>query len=109
MDGLAKSAMISLIPIGEVEEATLEALRQFLEEIFSQRTRIGNGLQLPRGSWNQHRGQHLATMLLALIPPPGADGRALGVVTSISLLPGLILSLERQTSPGREHSSRYSA
>jgi len=81
--------MVVLIPIGEVEEATLEALRQLLEEIFSQRTQIGNGLQLPRGSWNQHRGQHLATMLLALIHPPGANGRALGVVDVDIFAPGL--------------------
>ena len=43
--------MIVLIPIGEVEEATLEALRQPLTEVFGQRTRIGNKLELPRESW----------------------------------------------------------
>ena len=72
--------MILLIPVGEVEEATLEALRQPLTEVFGQKTRIGNRLQLPRESWNQHRGQYLATILLTLIPAPGTNDRTLGVV-----------------------------
>ncbi len=79
-DGLAKSGMIVLIPIGEVEEATLEVLGQSLSEVFGQRTRIGDSIALTRESWNQHRDQHLATMLLALIPLPGSGDRALGVV-----------------------------
>ena len=86
---LAKSEMIVLIPIGEVEGATLEALRQPLTEVFGQRTRIGNKLELPRESWNQHRGQHLATMLLTLIPLPRSDDRALGVVDVDIYAPGL--------------------
>jgi len=88
-DGLAKSEMIVLIPIGEVEEATLEALRQPLTEVFGQRTRIGNKLELPRESWNQHRGQHLAAMLLTLIPLPKSNDRALGVVEVDIFAPGL--------------------
>jgi len=79
--------MIVLIPIGEVEEATLEALRQLLTEVFGQRTQIGNRLQLPRESWNQHRGQHLATMLLTLLPR--LNDRVLGVVDVDICAPGL--------------------
>jgi len=81
--------MIVLIPIGEIEEATLEALGQPLAEVFGQGIRIGDRLQLPRESWHQHRGQHLASMLLALIPLPGANDRALGVVDIDIYAPGL--------------------
>ena len=81
--------MIVLIPIGEVEEAALEALRRPLEEVFGQRTRIGNRQQLPRESWNQHRGQYLATMLLTLIPFPRTGDRALGIVDVDIFAPGL--------------------
>jgi len=81
--------MIVLVPIGEVEEATLEALRHPLTEVFGQRTQIGNRLQLPQESWNQHRGQHLATMLLALVPLPRPDDKTLGVVDVDIFAPGL--------------------
>ncbi len=85
----AKSGMIVLIPIGETDEATIEALRQPLAEVFGQMTRIGNRLKLPRGSWDQHRGQHLATKLLALIPLLRSGDRALGVADVDIFAPGL--------------------
>lgn len=81
--------MILLIPLGEVTEAALEAIRQPLEEVFGQRTRIGNRLQLPRESWNQHRGQYLATTLLTLIHPPKSGDRVLGVANVDLFAPGL--------------------
>ena len=81
--------MIVLIPIGETEEATLEALRQPLAEGFAQKTGIGERMALPEESWNQRRGQHLATMLLTLIPLPRSGGRALGVVDVDIYAPGL--------------------
>lgn len=81
--------MILLIPIGEVTEAALEAIRQPLEEVFGQRTRIGNRLPLPRESLNQHRGQYLTTMLLTLIHLPKSADRALGVVDVDLFAPGL--------------------
>ena len=88
-DGLIKSEMIVLISMGEVEEATLETLRQPFTEVFGQRTQIGTRLQLLRESWNHHRGQHLATMLLTLIPLPRPEDRALGVADIDILAPGL--------------------
>ena len=45
--------MIVLIPIGNIDKAILEALKQPLEEVFEQRTRIGDSIALPRESWNQ--------------------------------------------------------
>ena len=60
--------MIELVPVGNPDEAILEALRQPLEEVFGQGTRIGGSIALPRESWNQHRGQHLASLLLAGLP-----------------------------------------
>ena len=89
MDGLAKSEMTVLIPMGEVEEATLEVLGPLLTEVFGQRTQIGNRLQLPRESWNQHRGQYLATMLLSVIPLPRSGDRAFGIVDVDIFAPGL--------------------
>jgi archaemetzincin len=72
--------MIVLIPIGGVALATLEALRQPLAEVFRQGTQVGERIGLPSESWDEQRGQHLASVLLALIPLPEAGNRALGVV-----------------------------
>jgi len=42
---------------------------------------MGNSIVLTRESWNQHRGQHLASMLLAKLPsPPSLGDRVLAVV-----------------------------
>ena len=81
--------MITLVPIGEVEKSALESLSQPLTEAFGQRTWVGGGIKLPRGSWNQRRGQYLASMLLAELPPPGLGGRVLGVVDKDIFAPGL--------------------
>ncbi len=72
--------MIELIPIGNIDRVVLETLRQPLEEVFGQRVEIGDSISLPRENWNQHRGQHLATMLLTLIPLPKSNDKALGIV-----------------------------
>ncbi len=79
IDRLVKSKMIVLIPIGEVEEATLGTLKRPLAEVFGQRTRIGDRMPLPQKSWNQSRGQYLAPSLLALTPLPNSGNRVLGV------------------------------
>lgn len=72
---------IEIIPVGNTDRATLEALRQPLTEAFGQRTRVGEGVELTEGSWNQRRGQYLASMLLAELPSPSNLGdRVLGVV-----------------------------
>jgi archaemetzincin len=82
--------MIMLVPIGEVDKAILEALRPPLEEIFAQRTQIGDNITLPRGSWNERRGQHLASSLLAELPSlPHLTDRVLGVVDADIFAPGL--------------------
>ena len=82
--------MIELIPVGNTDEAILEALRQPLEEVFGQGTRIGDSIALPRESWNQHRGQHLASLLLTGLPLPTHSGdRVLGAVDADIFAPGL--------------------
>ena len=104
--------MIVLAPIGEVEEASLEALKQALAEIFHQRVEIGDGIALTRESWNQRRDQHLASMLLAELPSLRYAIQAIefsGWLTLISLLPDLILFLDRQKLLRRERSYPCSA
>jgi len=44
--------MIEIIPVGNAERATLEALRQSLDGVFSQRARIGDIIRLPHKSWD---------------------------------------------------------
>ncbi len=39
-----------------------------------------DGITLAQASWNQRRNQHLASMLLAELSPPGSGDRVLGVV-----------------------------
>jgi archaemetzincin len=72
--------MIVLVPIGEVEKGILESLRRPLTEAFGQRTIVGNGIKLVESSWNQRRGQHLASVLLAELAPPDSGDRLLGVI-----------------------------
>jgi len=81
--------MITLIPIGEIEESALEALKQPLAEVFGQQTQIGSGLELSRESYNLQRRQYLATAILNLIPLPPADDRMLGIVDADLFAPGL--------------------
>ena len=58
--------MIEIIPVGNTDTATLEALRQALEGVSSQRARIGDMIMLPHESQNQRRGHHLAGRLHTL-------------------------------------------
>ncbi len=82
--------MITLVPIGKVEESALETLSKSLTEAFGQRTWVGDDIELTKRSWNQRRSQHLASMLLAKLPsPPGSDDRFLGVVDEDIFAPGL--------------------
>jgi len=78
-----------LIPIGNTDKAILEALGHPLEEVFGQRTRIGDSIALTQKSWNQRRDQYLASMLLSSIPPPRSGDRTLGVVDIDIFAPGL--------------------
>lgn len=72
--------MILLIPIGEVNEASIKTLNQALEEIFGQETQIGESIALPQESWNQRRGQYIASKLLARLPfPSSLSDRVLGI------------------------------
>jgi len=81
--------MIVLIPIGEIDEAVLESLRQPLTQAFGQETKIGNKMPLLRESYYHSRHQYLASPLFSLIPLPDLDNRALGVVDVDIFAPGL--------------------
>jgi archaemetzincin len=82
--------VIALVPIGNVDKDFLEALRPPLEKVFSQRMRIAGRIALPRDSWNRDRGQHLASLLLAVLSPlPSSGDRTLGVVDVDIFAPGL--------------------
>ena len=75
-----ESGMITLVPINDVEEGLLESLRVSLEEVFSQKTRIVDKIQLPKESWHRDRGQYLASSILAVLSPPSlSTDRILGV------------------------------
>ena len=81
--------MIVLIPIGNIEKSILEVLRHPLEEVFGQITQIGDSVVLSRESWDEHRDQYLASILLSSIPPPKSGDRTLGVVDVDIFAPGL--------------------
>ena len=79
-----------LVPIGDADKAILEALRPPLEEVYGQRTQIGDTIALPRESWNQRRDQYLASSLLTELPSLAHLGdRVLGVVDVDIFAPGL--------------------
>ena len=82
--------MIVLVPIGEVNKDVLVALGPALEEVFCQKTCIGDGIAMPTESWNRERGQHLASSFLAVLPSSlPSDDRVLGVVDVDIFTPGL--------------------
>lgn len=80
--------MIVLVPIGNIDEAALEALRQPLEEVFHQRTTTGDRVSLSPENYYHSRRQYLAPPLLSLIPLPKPVNRALGVVDVDTFAPG---------------------
>ena len=74
--------MIELISVGDVTRAILEHLGERLEDVFgrSQKVQIADTTELPWGSWNPHRGQYLAYLLLVELPfPTHPYNRVLGV------------------------------
>jgi archaemetzincin len=76
-----ESIMITLVPIGEVDNMLLESLGACLEEIFGQKTHIANKMQLPKESWHRDRRQYLASSIIAVLWPPSLSvDRVLGVV-----------------------------
>jgi len=82
--------MIALVPIGNVDKESLEALRPPLEEVLGQRTRVGDKIALPREGWDRERSQHLASLLLNVLSPlPRSGDRVLGVVDVDIFAPGL--------------------
>ena len=82
--------MIELIAIGNIDDASLEALKIPLEEVFDQETQMGDRVSLLRENRNQHREQYLASLLLAALHPPvRLDDRVLGVVGEDIFAPGL--------------------
>jgi archaemetzincin len=81
--------MIMLVPIGEVHGSVLETLWKSLSEAFGQKTWVGDGIKLADEAWNQHRNQHLASVLLTGLPIPGSSDRVLGVVDVDIFAPGL--------------------
>lgn len=82
--------MITLISIGNVDRDILGGLKSPLEELFKQKVRIGHSIALPQGSWNQHRRQHLASLILEeLSLPPNSADRILGVVDADVFAPRL--------------------
>ncbi len=81
--------MITMVPIGEVDKSILETLGQPLTEAFGQRSHVEDGIKLPQESWDQRRGQCLASTLLAELPPPNPGDRIFGVVDVDIFAPGL--------------------
>lgn len=76
-----KSGMITLVPIGDVDKSLLESLKAPLEEIFGQKTRIADEIQMPKESWHTDRGQYLASSILAVLPSLSLSvDRVLGIV-----------------------------
>jgi len=72
--------VIALIPIGHVDEEFLNALRPSLEKVIGQRVQIAQRVALPLNSWNPDRGQHLSSLILAILAPlPYSGDRVLGV------------------------------
>ena len=82
--------MIALIPVGDLDEAILEGLRQPLAEVFGQEVVTGDRLEVPPESWDSRRRQHLAPSILGALPSPAhSHDRVLAVADVDIYTPGL--------------------
>ena len=81
--------MITVVPIGEVEDAVVQSLAPPLTEILGQEAEVAGTLLLPREGWSRSRRQYLASALLALVPVPARGNRALGIAGADLYAPGL--------------------
>lgn len=81
--------MITLVPIGEVEDTVLKSLTPPLTEILGQEVEAAGPLLLPEDGWSRSRRQYLAAALLALVPVPARGARALGIADADLYAPGL--------------------
>jgi archaemetzincin len=72
--------VIALISIGHLDEGFLNALRLSLEKVIGQKVQTAQRVALPLNSWNPDRGQHLSSLILAILAPlPYSGDRVLGV------------------------------
>lgn len=69
-----------IVPVGDVEDSQIEALKQSLKAVFAQEVTKGNGMALPKESWRGDRGQYLASSILSVLSLPKSGDRILGVV-----------------------------
>ncbi len=58
---------ITIIPIGEVEEQTLEELTSELERILEIKTETGEGFPLPEHAYNKSRDQYYSAEIIKLL------------------------------------------
>lgn len=72
--------MILIVPVGNVEKAQIEPLRESLEGVFAQEVRIGSRIGLPKEGLHRDRWQYLASSILSMLPTPKLCDRVLGVV-----------------------------
>jgi archaemetzincin len=75
----ARTAVILLIPIGEIDRAVLESLRHSISEVFHEQTDAAGAIPLPAESWNRRREQYDADIVLGGIPLPAEGMRVLAV------------------------------
>lgn len=81
--------MITLVPIGEVEDTVLRSMAPPLTEILGQEAEVTGTPLLPREGWSRSRRQYLASALMALVPVPALGNRALGIADADLYAPGL--------------------
>jgi archaemetzincin len=63
----AEEEMIILVPLGEIEAEFLEVLINRLKETFHCHVKIGEGYNLPPGTYNPDRQQYLSSQILSEI------------------------------------------
>ncbi len=82
---------IALKPLGEVNSALLEELRERVNRIFHCPVDIKPGLSCPAHSYNPKRRQYLSSGLLATLngPPPAEGEKTVGIVDIDLYIPRL--------------------
>lgn len=98
-----EQGIITLVPIGLVEESVLEALSEDLERVFMGQVRIVARMEIPANSYNSRRNQYQAPLFLAALRrglDAGKKEKILGITDKDLYVQGLNFVFGQAELPG---------
>ena len=94
---------IVIIPVGEADQNTLEAIARALREIYGSETVIGDAVPIPEKTYNARRQQHHSTRILKALETLKSKGHdiVLGVIDRDLYVPELNFVFGEADVPAR--------